>query len=446
MAYAIAYQVATEVANYFMERERAKADAAQADRIIRAVVNAFNAAKEEILNEMREQRVRDLMGDYVGLYESLNNYLQITKTLNFLEEILSRADSLMGDLTQETSSNNAQMVLECYPIMMATTSLRCLLRSEFKYAWGADPGKANKMIVDEVKAVNRLSGTVLHLLKRRVIIELWGTNTVRVVHPDFGEALRFEYGWKYSSEAHGAVSCLNEWLAENTVTSVPDRCFFGGVDTERELVLRTTAENCTFDVIKRTGLVPAALALGEGARLDTYNVDRAFWDEYVADWDRIQRTVYGTATHLPGAGWVGKVALTALGDHLYAIENGKLWRVNPEDGRPTHLSGSGWVGEIVLTALGDHLYAIENEKLYRVNPQDGTATHLPGSGWIGKVALTALDDHLYAIENGKLWRVNPEDGRPTHLPGSRWGSEIVLTALGDYLYAIENEKLWRVRP
>ena len=110
-----------------------------------------------------------------------------------------------------------------------------------------------------------------------------------------------------------------------------------------------------------------------------------------------------------------------------------------EAGLATHLPGSGWGREIVLTALGDHLYGIENEKLFRVSPQDGTVTHLPGSGGSGRLRSQHLAIICTPSKTRGSGELNPEDGTVTHLPGSRWVGEIVLTALGDHLCHRERE-------
>ena len=128
MTYAVAYQLAEIAAEQYMKREAARQEEASIGRVIDAV----NAAKQEVLNALRQMQIKDLMGDLVGLSKSMDNYRRLTNTRNFLEEILRDSDALSGDLLQEVQGyrTNPQMALDAYPIMLTHTSVvTCCLRS-----------------------------------------------------------------------------------------------------------------------------------------------------------------------------------------------------------------------------------------------------------------------------------------------------------------------------
>ncbi|WP_061859944.1 M12 family metallopeptidase [Priestia megaterium] len=152
--------------------------------------------------------------------------------------------------------------------------------------------------------------------------------------------------------------------------------------------------------------------------------------------------------------WGGTTAMTALGDSLYVIQSEQLYKVRPTDGKPTPLNRPAWGGDIAMTALGDSLYVIQNKELYKVRPTDGEWTPLINpeewGEWGGTTAMTALGDSLYVIQNKELYKVRPTDGKPTPLINpeewGEWGGTTAMTALGDSLYVIQSEQLYKVRP
>lgn len=170
MSYAAAYQLATALVEAGMQREQVAQDDARAQRIIDSVVHEINAAKQEILNALREMRIKDLMGDLAGLSESMDNYLRITNTRNFLEGILRDSDSLKGDLLQEVQghASNSQMAVDAYPILLSHTALRVLLLSEFKYKWGADAIAVNDESRREIDETLSLGDAIIQLLSSRI--------------------------------------------------------------------------------------------------------------------------------------------------------------------------------------------------------------------------------------------------------------------------------------
>lgn len=90
-----------------------------------------------------------------------------------------------------------------------------------------------------------------------------------------------------------------------------------------------------------------------------------------------------------------------------------------------------WRGATSMTALGDHLYVIQNSRLHRVNPTDGSSVILGDAGWGVPTAIAALGNHLYVMENNRLHRVNPADGSWVVLGDADWGAPTAVTALGD---------------
>ncbi|WP_241139344.1 M12 family metallopeptidase [Bacillus mycoides] len=158
----------------------------------------------------------------------------------------------------------------------------------------------------------------------------------------------------------------------------------------------------------------------------------------------------GTWTARTGPVWEKRpIAMTALGNALYVIENKTLYHVDPNTGVWTARTGPVWTNSpIAMTALGNALYIIENETLYHVDPNTGAWTARTGPVWTNSpIAMTALGNALYVIENETLYHVDPNTGTWTTRTGPVWtNSPIAMTALGNALYVIENETLYHVDP
>lgn len=279
--------IVIKVADYFIEREKAKENRRLADRSIGNVVKAVQSAKEEILSEIRDMRVRELAGNYIGLVNSVDNYLRITKTRNFLETILRDADALQGSLIQEASSSNYQVASGSFLILMATTSLRGIILSEFKYFWESDASAVNAKVLDEIKVMHVLSGNIIRLLKQR--IQIWlgpggsGVSSLTLLIRNWDTNENFRIGTNSST----GYRCLTDWLNTSSVEPIPESCRVSRNEHLNERH-RTTLETMVFNSIKRRDIIPAMLATGQAANFMTNTLDRDFWKEYFEEWERIQ--------------------------------------------------------------------------------------------------------------------------------------------------------------
>ena len=151
-------------------------------------------------------------------------------------------------------------------------------------------------------------------------------------------------------------------------------------------------------------------------------------------------TAAGAYTDL-GGGWAGTEAMAGMGGNLYIVQGGHLWKKSPGSTTRTDL-GANWGGTVAMTSMGTYLYAVQGGKLWRFDA-GGKYTDL-GGGWAGTEALTSAGGYLYAVQGGKLWRTDA-NGKSIEL-GTNWGGTAALAAVNNHIYALQGGKLWHYDP
>ncbi|MCB9574464.1 MAG: hypothetical protein H6709_20505, partial [Kofleriaceae bacterium] len=124
--------------------------------------------------------------------------------------------------------------------------------------------------------------------------------------------------------------------------------------------------------------------------------------------------------------WDDVVGLAGLGDAVYLIAVGSLYRV-PLDGGEVEELASGYGGTIGFAAAAGTLVSIERSgTMYRVSPDDGSYEQLD-EGWTEARLLAGDADRLYVIADDALFAVDPHDGACTPL-GHGCGAMTVMAA------------------
>jgi hypothetical protein len=89
----------------------------------------------------------------------------------------------------------------------------------------------------------------------------------------------------------------------------------------------------------------------------------------------------------------------------------------------------GWWGTEAMTALGDNLYIVQGGTLWRVTTAGRVSPFSTyPEGWAGTEAMTARDGFVYAMQGGTLWAVNVANGGVVPLPGV-WGGTTGMVAM-----------------
>jgi hypothetical protein len=187
----------------------------------------------------------------------------------------------------------------------------------------------------------------------------------------------------------------------------------------------------------------------------TGNGNRSFWatqDDHLYALDSA-----GNVDELT-AGWDGPVELTYGWDgstpKLYAVQDDKLWKVNPTTGTASQLGTEGWANatsmvyfNIDLSASTNDLFIVQGSALWRANTTTGVSTQLGSAGaWPGETSMTTSGSDLYIVQGSYLHRVNPSTGAYTVLGGAVWSGTTSMTSLSGMLYIIQNDYLHEVSP
>lgn len=175
MLYTAAYKLASAAIEQYMEREKAAQDEELALRTIAAVTAAIEAAKQEILQMLNRMQIDDQRGNLIGLGVSLDAYRTMNRTSDFLTVIQRDSDALTGhlDVLLQNNWSNFDLAMETNSMVLAHTSLRIFLFSEFKYHWARDPVATDNLVRGEIsKALSpseELAVRLRHTVEERII-------------------------------------------------------------------------------------------------------------------------------------------------------------------------------------------------------------------------------------------------------------------------------------
>lgn len=176
-------------------------------------------------------------------------------------------------------------------------------------------------------------------------------------------------------------------------------------------------------------------------------------------------TTQGVRTQLGNPEWGGatEMAWNNVTNKLYIVQNDHLQRIddanNSNTGSYSVLGGAIWNGTTSMTSIGDSLYIIRAGNLYKVNPTTGSRSVLGNAGdWTGATRMVAQrfnsqtsPTYLYVIENSRLHRVDPADGSYVVLGNPEWDGTTSMAcydsgaALFASLLVIQNSRLHSVQ-
>jgi len=143
--------------------------------------------------------------------------------------------------------------------------------------------------------------------------------------------------------------------------------------------------------------------------------------------------------------WERLGAVTSLGDRLYAICDGALWRID-ETGAYEQLGDDEWRSSFLIGVAG-YLVSIEpNGAMYRVDPHDASYVELEGD-WSSTIAACAGGDAVFVIErSGTLYRVEPADAS-YHALGDGYEHTSALAAASGALVTFDKAgAMYRISP
>lgn len=220
---------------------------------------------------------------------------------------------------------------------------------------------------------------------------------------------------------------------------------YPAVITDATMVLNASASTITCK--------PNACPVGMGSGTALSRGDRA-------------AVAWAYATNLSSVGeryWtVNAEALAGSYDgRLFVIENGYLWEVDLQGGRPRRVTGQRWTERPVrmTVSLNGYVYIIENRRLHKINPNgnDDFET-ITGPEWqVEPIEISSCRGWIFIIESERLWKVHPDSGEFSKLTspqstvnGKDWRiPPIRMTGAVDphaWLYIVENQTLYRVNP
>jgi outer membrane protein assembly factor BamB len=126
---------------------------------------------------------------------------------------------------------------------------------------------------------------------------------------------------------------------------------------------------------------------------------------------------------------------TALGGHLYTVEDRALYAIDPATGDSTRLDNSWDTRHLI--GCGDSLYAWEADNaLYRVDPRSGSATRL-ANNWPHTSGVATAIGRLYAVDGGILYQIDPSSGSCTAI-SDRLHTRL-LAGAGSSIYSFERD-------
>jgi len=152
----------------------------------------------------------------------------------------------------------------------------------------------------------------------------------------------------------------------------------------------------------------------------------------------------GDWTQLDGT-WERLAALTAVGDRMYAVCDGSLWRID-ESGGYEQVGDDEWRARFLIGVSG-FLIAIEPDgRMYRLDPRDASYVELDGA-WDTTIAACAGGDAVFVIERaGALYRVEPADGS-YHQLGDGYENTVAMAAAAGALVTFESHgAMYRTGP
>lgn len=198
---------------------------------------------------------------------------------------------------------------------------------------------------------------------------------------------------------------------------------------------------------------PNACPTGMGAASGLSSGDRA-------------AVAWGYATNLTSVGeayWTVNVEAMAgsYDGRLFVIENGYLWEVNLQGGKPRKVTGQRWTERPVRMTVAQNgfVYIIENRRMHKVNPNgDDDFQTITGPEWQAEpIEMASCRGWIYVIESERLWKVHPDTGEFSKLTspqstvnGKDWRIQPIRIAGGvdphAWLYIVENQTLYQVNP
>lgn len=152
----MAMTIADGAVEYWKKRQEAKEEQDKALQIINKISAKIEQAKEEIINEIRYQRTKDLEGDLVGIASSLKDYAAMSSNanpLNHLQEVLSQSAQTFGDLTVVVQDvEKFKQAKEMYPLYITGFGLYVTVLEELKYRFTSS-GSGRASIDNRIKDI-----------------------------------------------------------------------------------------------------------------------------------------------------------------------------------------------------------------------------------------------------------------------------------------------------
>lgn len=226
MSLEIALKLAGFIAEQYAEREKAKKDDERAKKIIDSVVSAIKSSQKEIIDSMEQIRHRELAGKVLSLGLSLNDYRDVSNTVNFLDEVLSRSSEYEGEVKKEfdfnRSSDDIELALKEYSIYATLFSTRNLIMAEYKNKWGGDSQKIDCRILSEIddtlnegqKVENALRNSVMRRFTEVSVIDENPTEPGEVSVPRdifLGYSFDLEFYDCYEKFSINPTFSLDQW-------------------------------------------------------------------------------------------------------------------------------------------------------------------------------------------------------------------------------------------
>jgi hypothetical protein len=136
----------------------------------------------------------------------------------------------------------------------------------------------------------------------------------------------------------------------------------------------------------------------------------------------------------------------------YIFDDLNLWSVSLSTGAHTQipLSGNGYFyGASPQVAVGFYnnaltLFLAQGHLLSRVDPTTGVATQIPGVYWSDPNGMVSFNGYIYLLEGNQLWRVNPSNGKYYEEWDFPTPATAGFMAVGsNCLYVVIDKVLWR---
>lgn len=149
---------------------------------------------------------------------------------------------------------------------------------------------------------------------------------------------------------------------------------------------------------------------------------------------RIGTTVFNNVT-----------SITSANLYIFIISDNSLWKVSPFTGAATKFNNGLWDGYTDMTSDGSNLYIIQNNHLLKVDIF-GKYKALGSAAWAGNVTMTfSKSDHsLYIIQNSRFHKVDKNTGSWQVRGPAAWGGHAEMVSNKDGVFAIQNRSLHKV--